>query len=289
VTTDRLTVVANSGPRSCAKLALQVLTFERLLRELANVDEETALRPMTLYSLSDNDAQRVLLSDTDRHQQSSKGMRIWSKYLPGADFNVAAIVDTDANDQPLQSVLLLYAQSLLYTGPARGFPPWYSIGVANIVNGVVIRNDGSALLNRDGPFEPEVEKRVRTQYALDTLLATSVATLNTSGDVRAFTRRARDWAQYGLLTTPERRKQFRELALLMRQGTPAAEAVSSAFGVPLPELSKQFDDGTWKRQADYRIRPPATLPSLPPAERLDAAQATQLLQVIADRVAQSAR
>ena len=71
----------------------------------------------------------------------------------------------------------------------------------------------------------------------------------------------------------------------MRQGTPADQAVDQAFGAPLTEIAREFDDGSWRRQAQFRIPPPATAPVLPTPEQLEPAKARELLQVVADRVA----
>lgn len=287
LSTERIAVVSNGSAKRCTRLAAQFMTFERVLRELAGLDEDSQLTPVTVYSLSEADADRVFLSEADKQQQSARRMRIYSKYLPGSDLNVAAIVDANSNgvDEPLQSVLLLYAQSLLMSGATRAYPLWYQLGVANVTNGLLIRDDGSVLLSRDGPFEPIVESSPRVKYDLATLLATTGRDLSNGGDWRSFSRRARELAQYGLLTTAEHRAHYRELAVLMRQGTPADQAVDQAFGVPLAEVSKEFDAGGWRRQAQFRIPPPANAPVLPAPEQLEPARARELLQVVADRVA----
>jgi hypothetical protein len=287
VTVDHMTVISDGSAKRCTRLGAQFLAFERLLRELANLDDDFNFRPLTVYGLSDTDARRVMLSDADRQLERSHNARLSSKYLPGRESNFAIMID-DGGDEPLQAVLLLYAQDILLHGPARTFPAWYQVGVANITNGVMVREDGSMLLNRDGPFEPQVDKTVRTKYDLTTLLATKGNELASGGDWKTFARRAREWAQFGLLTTPEHRSQYRELASLMRQGTPAEEAVSQAFGVSLGDLSKQFDEGAWRRQASFRIPASAASPTLPTPERLDTARVNQLLQLIADRVSQPA-
>lgn len=286
--TDRIEVVSNGSAKRCTKLAAQYMSFQRVLRELSGLDEDSQLRPLTVYALSDADADRVFLSDADRRQQSARRMRIYSKYLPGSDLDVVAVVDANGAgiDEPLQSVMLLYAQSLLMSGATRAYPFWYQVGVSNVTNGLLIRDDGSVLLSRDGPFEPDVEKSGHIKYDLATLLATTGRDLSNGGDWRSFTRRARELAQYGLLTTADRRAHYRELAVLMRQGTPADQAVDQAFGVPLTEIAREFDDGSWRRQAQFRLQPPATLPVLPTPEQLEPAKARELLQVVADRVAQ---
>ena len=91
---------------------------------------------------------------------------------------------------------------------------------------------------------------------------------------------------FGLLTTAERRNRYRELAMLMRQGTPTDEAVNQAFGSSLAEVSKEFEDGRWHHEAQFKIPAPKTTPPVPAAELMDAGQTRTLLQVVADRVAQ---
>jgi hypothetical protein len=285
VSTDRLTVISDTSGRRCTKVAAQFLAFERVLRDVAGLDEDGRFLPLTVYVLSDWDSRRVFLTDADKHQEAVRNMRIYSKYLPGRDFNVAAVVDTGSIEEPLQSVLLLYAQSLLTSGSMRALP-WYVIGVYNIFNGVLIRDDGSMLLSRDGPFEPDMEKSAHLKYDLATLLATTPGDLTNGGDWKAFSKRARDWAQYGLLTTPERRAHYRELAALMRQGTPVEQAVNDAFGAPLAVVSKDLDDAKWRREADFRIPATKSTIELPSPEHLEVAQSDTLLQVVADRVAQ---
>jgi hypothetical protein len=286
LSTDRITVISNGSAKRCERLATQFLTFERVLRELAGLDEDSQLTPVSIYSLSEADARRVFLSDADKRQQDARNTRIYSKYFPGRDVNVAAIVDANGIDEPLQSVLLLYAEGLLTSGATRAFPTWYQIGVYNITNGLLIRDDGSVLLSRDGRFEPDAGKNARVTYDLATLLATTGRDLSNGGDWRSFSRRARELAQYGLLTTAERRAHYRELAALMRQGTPADQAVDQAFGVPLAQLSQEFEDSRWRREAQFKIPAPKALPVLPTPELLDSTKARELLQLVADRVAQ---
>ena len=282
---ERITVVSNGSAKRCTRIAMQFVTFERVLRELAGIDEDSQLPPLTVYVLSQSDADRVFLSAADRAQQDSRRMRIYSKYLPGLERNVAAIVDANGIDEPLQSVLLLYAQSLMTSGAMHVYPLWYQIGVANVTNGVLIRDDGSVLLSREGPFEPDVGKNVRVKYELATLLATTARDLANGGDWRSYSRRARELAQFGLLTSAERRAHYHELATLMRQGTPAEQAVEQAFGRPLAQVANEFDDGGWRHEAQYRIAAPANAPVLPAPAQLDPAAAREALQVVADRVA----
>jgi hypothetical protein len=289
VTMDRVTVVADGSSDRCARIAKQLVTFESLLNELAGWSADYQLPPIALYSLSQQDARRVLLSDEDRRRQVSANMQIFSKFLPGPDFNIAAIVDV-GSDEPLQSVLLLYAESALISGPTKRDPPWFLFGVANLVNGLVIRNDGSVLLNRNLPFEPVNDKNAAAHegYDLLKLLETRAADLNASGDYKEFVRLAREWAQFGLLTTEQRREHYRELALLMRQGTPAPEAVKGAFGVPYEEVVAEFHGAAWRKDAQFHVMPRGTPVSVPTPSKLGADQANTLLQVIAKRAGMAA-
>jgi hypothetical protein len=286
LTTERITVISNGSAKRCGRIVAQFMTFERVLREFAGLDEDSQLTPVRIYSLSEDDARRVFLSEADKRQEDAQRMRIYSKYLPGPDLNVAVIVDVNGVDEPLQSVLLLYAESILTSGATRGYPLWYQIGVSNITNGLLIKDDGSVLLSREGPFEPDIGTSGRVKYDLATLLTTTARDLSNGGDWKSFSRRARELAQYGLLTTAERRAHYRELATLMRQGTPVDQAVNQAFGVTLIDFSKEFENGAWRRQAQFRISAPASVPGLPTPELLDSARSRELLQVVADRVAQ---
>jgi hypothetical protein len=238
-----------------------------------------------VFSISEADADHVFLTDADRKRQRDQNMHIYSKYLPGQDSNVAAVVDAGSLDDALDSVMLLYGQSFLSYGPARSLPPWYQVGVPNITNGVVIHDDGSIVLSRNGQFEPDVAKGASVKYDLATLLATTGRDLNNGGDVRAYFSRAHDWAQFGLLTGEKHKAAYRELAVAIRQGTPVADAVQSAFGMPLADLAKEFDGGKWRKDAEYRMPAPAVKPALPDAVMLDAAQAKEQLQIVTDRVA----
>jgi hypothetical protein len=284
--TERVTVISNGGARRCTRIAAQFMSFERVLRDLAGLDEDSRLPPVVIYSLPEADARRVLLSDADKHRENVRNTTVYSKYLSGRDVNMAAVVDVGGADEPLQSVMLLYAETLLTTGATRAFPLWYQLGVSNTTNGLLVRDDGSVLLSRDGPFEPDVGNRAQLKYDLAALLTTSPAQLLHGGDLRSYTRRAREFAQYGLLTTPERRAHYRELTALMRQGTPADQAVAQAFGIPLAKVAQQLEDGAWRRQAQFRIAAQAGGAPLPAPEQLDPARAREQLQLLAERVAQ---
>ena len=286
VTMDRVTVIANGSSERCIRLATQLTVFERLLRELADWSRDYQPPPIALYSLSQADARHVLLSEADQRRQAAANMQIFSKFLPGRDFNIAAIVDVGGSDDPLQSVLLLYAESALLSGPTQHYPPWFQLGVANLLNGLMIRTDGSVLLNRNVSFEPLEEKRpaAHAPYDLLKLLEVRAADLNAgAADYREFLRAARDWAEFGVLTTPQRRSQYRELATLMRQGAPAAEAMQDAFGVPFAQVADEFRAGAWRKEAQFRMTPQGGPVAVPQPAKLDAGQATTLLQVVAAR------
>jgi len=105
----------------------------------------------------------------------------------------------------------------------------------------------------------------------------------------AFARRAHIWAQFGLLTGEQHRKQYHDLADLMRQGTPTEEAVATAFGISLKELTEQFEGGAWRKDASYRLPAPASPPpSVATPVELDAAVAEELLKVLKERVVEFA-
>jgi len=195
------------------------------------------------------------------------------------------VVDDGDTDQSVQGVLLLYAQTLLGNGPMRVQPPWYQLGVANLFNGVTVLGDGSVQLARSGQFEPDTKGGTRTRFDLETLLATRANDLGQGSDFKTYYVRVRDLAQMGLLTTPKRRAAYRDLAEQVRLGSPPMDAVPISFGVPLAELSKEFDDAKWRREAVYTIPAPSSLPVLPAPEPLDAAQAEELLRQVALRVA----
>jgi hypothetical protein len=285
VTMDRMTVVSDGGGERCSRLATQLTIFERLLRELAGWSADYQPPPIALYSLSQPDARRVLLSDADRRQQSSSNMHIYSKFLPGHEFNIAAIVDEGGSDDPLESVLLLYAEGALISGPTQHYPPWFQLGVANVMNGLMVREDGSVILNRNVPFEPVDSKGggVHMQYDLLKLLQARAGDLNAGADYKEFMRAAREWAQFGLLTTQQRRAQYHDLATLMRQGTPAADAVNDAFGVPFEQVAGEFRAAAWRKEAQFRVTPQGAPVSVPKPEKLDAQQTNILLQVVATR------
>jgi hypothetical protein len=284
VTIDRVTVVSDNGPQRCTRLATQLLAFESILRGLADWDADFVPPPVALYSVSQQDAPRVLLSDSDQRKERIDRMQIFSKYLPGADFNVTAIVD-EGSDAPLQSVLLLYAQGLLTRGPTVRRPPWFQLGVANLLNGLLIRSDGSVLLNRNLTFVPTGEGTSANSIHYDLAKVLSMRATDFQGAVsyKEFMSRARDWAQFGLLTTPERRTQYQELATLMQQGEPVEEAVKDAFGMPLEQLASEFEGAKWRHDVQFRLAAPVALPTIPTPSKLDPTEANTLLQIVAAR------
>jgi hypothetical protein len=287
VTIDRVTVVTDGNAQRCSRLAAQFLAFEAILRELADWSPDYAPPPVALYSLSQQDALRVLLSDSERQRQRSNGMMIYSKYLPGRDFNINAIVDEGGSDDPMQSVLLLYAEGLLTTGPTQRHPPWFQLGVANLLNGLIIRSDGSVILNRTLPFEPTTDgdHRPQAHYDLEKLLSLRTADFGPALDYKEFMRRAREWAQFGLLTTDERRSRYRELATLMRQGEPVGDAVKDVFGIPLQQVAAEFEAGAWRKEVQFRLAAHTSLPLIPAPAKLESSEANILLQVVAARAA----
>jgi hypothetical protein len=277
----RLTVISNSSAQRCQRLAASVLRFQEVLFQLAGWEPELGLAPLHFYSLDRTDARSVLLSDRDRLQQNN--IIIHSKWLPGAEFDVAAIADI-GGDEPLQSVLFMYGQGQLAQGPTRTFPAWFQLGVASLLNGVVIKPDGTVLLNRKLTFEAAVERGARhiDRFELAKLLdarpdAASPAAFN------AFVPQAREWAIFGLLTLDERRKQYHELALLMRQGAPAEDAVLEAFGKPFADVAAEFDEGKWRKDVRFRLPPSAPPIALPDATAVEPAQIQALMQVVSER------
>jgi hypothetical protein len=286
---ERVTVVANSSGDRCSRLAAQLIEFERVLGTLASFDSDYQPPPIVLYSLSEADADRYLISEAERRQEASNDRRIYSKYLPGRDFNIAAIVDV-GSDEPLQSVLLLYAEGLLVSGPTRSNPPWFQFGVANLLNGLLIRTDGSILLNRKAQFEPIDTKHGNVEpIDLPKLLSARVADLNGAATLKEYIRLAREWAQFGLLTTPQRRSQFQELAVLMRQGAPPADAIQGSFGASLEQIGEEFRRGSWQKDVQFRLTVPAVQPSTLAPAKLEAEEAGTLLQQINERVARQTR
>ena len=280
-TVDRVTVVANGNARRSVELATQFLAFERILQNLANLDPGSEPLPVAIYVLYGRDAQRYFYSDEDVRRQEAQNLTIYSKTLPGKDFNILALVDEGGIEEPWQSVLLLHAQGILAYGATRNYPMWYQLGVSNILNGLLIERNGSVLLNREQPFEPTDDRDSvkRVKYSLEALLdADGRDFSNSTGDIREFVRRAREWAQFSLLTTPQRLESFMQLAKLMRQGIPSSEAIPEAFGVSLSELSAEFDSRRWRKDAKYKLPAPDNLPMVGEASRIDAVELKALFE-----------
>jgi hypothetical protein len=106
---------------------------------------------------------------------------------------------------------------------------------------------------------------------------------NKGADYRSFLAAAREWAQFGLLTTEQHRSQYRDLALLMRQGMPAEDAVKEAFGISLEELSKDFADRSWRYHVQFHLAPISAGKRLPAPTKLEPTEVERLLQVLASR------
>jgi hypothetical protein len=274
---DRVVVVSNSSAARCETLLRATLRYEQVLAELVRSDSGVSSNPLRLYSLTRADAREVMYTEEEQDARVRAGIR--SKYIPGAGSNIGTIVDVDG-DEPLQSVLFLYGQSLLATGPMRKYPAWYRLGVANLLNGLTIRPDGTVLLNRNPQFAAVVREsdRARGRFDLPELLDAQHVT--NPAEFNELARRSHAWAQFGLLTTGEHRRQYRELAILMRGGTRAEEAVRTVFGSSLAELTEEFERGAWRKDISYRIPAPDKLPDLAPAVEMDAAAADAQLETL---------
>jgi hypothetical protein len=274
---DRVTVVSNNSAARCESLLRATLRYEQVLAELVRWEANMPINPLRLYSLTRADARNVMY--TQEEQDARVGAGIRSKYMPGAEFNIATIVDVDG-DEPLQSVLFLYGQSLLATGPMRKYPAWYRLGVANLLNGLTIRSDGTVLLNRNPQFAAVVRDSARARGRLDLPELLDAQHVTNPAEFNELARRSHAWAQFGLLTTEEHRRQYQELAILMRGGTRAEEAVRTVFGSSLAELTEEFERGAWRKDISYRIPAPDKLPDLAPAIEMDAAAADAQLKTL---------
>lgn len=274
---DRVTVVSNSSAARCESLLRATLRYEQVLAELVRWEKDMSINPLRLYSLTRADARDVMYTEEEQDARVRAGIR--SKYMPGAEFNIATIVDV-GGDEPLQSVLFLYGQSLLATGPMRKYPAWYRLGVANLLNGLTIRPDGTVLLNRNPQFAAVVRESDRARGHFDLPVLLDARHVTNPADFNELARRSHAWAQFGLLTTDENRRQYQELALLMRGGASAEEAVRAAFGSSLAELTEEFEGGAWRKDISYRIPAPAKLPDLAPATEMDAATADAQLKTL---------
>jgi hypothetical protein len=274
---DRVTVVSNSSAARCENLLRATVRYEQVLAELARWQGDMTINPLRLYSLTRADAREVIYTEAEQDARTRAGIR--SKYMPGAEFNIATIVDVDG-DEPLQSVLFLYGQSLLASGPMRKYPAWYRLGVANLLNGLTIRPDGVVLLNRNPQFAAVVRESDRASPSFDLPALLDAQHVTNPAAFNELARRSHAWAQFGLLTTAEHRQQYQELALLMRAGTPAEQAVQTVFGSSLAELTKEFERRAWRKDVSYRISPSASLPDVAPAIEMDAPTANAQLKTL---------
>lgn len=284
----RVSVVSNSSATRCELLLRATLRYERLLSDLVGMQLDESLTPLRLYSLTRVDAREYMFTEKELGDQVRTRQAIHSRSMPGLELNVLSIVDL-GGDEPLQSALNLYSQMLMSSGPTRSYPAWYQLGVATLLNGLMIRPDGMVILSRTPAFLAVVDdhKRASAEARVDlpALLDAKPSSLQPA-DYNEFSRRAHIWAQFGLLTTPERRKQYHDLADLMRQGTPAEEAVPAALGVSLKELTEQFERGAWRKDVSYRLPAPASVPNIATALELDAAAVDEQLKLLQERVAE---
>lgn len=284
-TLDRVTVVAN-GERACNRLAPRFVNFERALLQLMGESADTELLPVAVYQLASREAVRSMFSPEEAAQMLGTNRLTYSKFLPGSDFHVAVMMDGLYGDAPLQSALMFYAQTLMLSGPMARRPPWYQLGIAHLTNGAMIRDDGSVLLNRNVQFKPvDAPGRSRAKYDLPTVLRMGPREAN-AGDTIAFIDVAREFAKFGLLTTPARRVAYHELSVQMQQGAPLEDAVRATFSIDLAQLVAEFEDDAWKREAQYRVAPAASASAPPACAKIDADTVETLLGVVAARAKQ---
>src|SRR5690349_17750497 len=105
LTNERISVMSSATSKHCMQLANQFLIYERTLKDLANIDPDANFPPLAVYALSERDANRVFLTEKDKQEQRSRQVRIYSKFIPGFDLNLAAIVNVEGSaDEALQSV-----------------------------------------------------------------------------------------------------------------------------------------------------------------------------------------
>lgn len=282
-TLDRITVMSNVSARRCERLAARFIAFERVLLQLMDEDANAELLPVAIYELDSRDALRRLFSPEEASQMLASGRLTYSKFLPGSDFHLAVMIAGLYGDEPLQSALTFYAQTLMLSGPMTRRPPWYQLGVSHLVNGALPRDDGSVLVNRRLQFRPvDGPGRAKTTYDLPTVLRMGSRDVN-SADMLAFLAIAREFAAFGLLTTEQRRAQYRELSVLMQQGAPVEDAVRDAFGMDFAQLVAEFERGDWKRSAEYRLVPASAPPVAPACTEVPVDAVTELLDVVAAR------
>lgn len=278
---DRVTVISNSSAARCESLLRATLRYEQVLAELVRWEADMTINPLQVYSLTRADARDVMY--TEEEQDARARLAIRSKYVPGAQFNIATIIDVDG-DEPLQSVLFLYGQSLLASGPMKKYPAWYRLGVANLLNGLTIRPDGTVLLNRNPQFAAVIRENDRPRGRFDLPELLDAQHVTNPADFNELARRSHAWAQFGLLTTEEHRRQYQELAVLMRKGTRAEQAVQTVFGSSLAELTEQFERGAWRKDISYRIPAPPSSPEVAPAIEMDEVAADAQLETLKENI-----
>jgi hypothetical protein len=119
---DRLTVITNGSAARCERLIRTTARYEQLLIELTGWEPETTMRPLTLYSLTRPDARQRMFTEKQLAELTRTRRNTYSKYLPGPELNIAALIDEGGGDESLQSVLFIYGQALLTEGPTRSYP-----------------------------------------------------------------------------------------------------------------------------------------------------------------------
>jgi hypothetical protein len=283
---DRISVVANGGAQRCDRLLGTFIRYEEILADLAGLEPDTSLPPLALYQLTRDDAQRYMFSEEERKEQRRTRYITYSKYRPGSDGVVAIALD-DGSDEPIQSLLFLHGQLLLSYGVARSYPIWYQLGVAALLNGVVIKPDGTALLSRKPMFAArfETDERQAERMDLRALLEAGPTGLSPA-NFNETAKRAHAWAQFGLLTSPELRSGYRELALLMKQGAPLEDASQEAFGKPFAEIEAEFGSGRWRTRVSYRLPPSGPPVALGASVQLTPAEYESAMQVVKGRAAE---
>lgn len=280
---DRVSVVANGGAQRCERLLGTFIRYEEILLDLAGLESGTSLPPLALYQLTRDDAQRYMFSEAERKEQRRTRYITYSKYRPRSDGVVAIALD-DGSDEPIQSLLFLHGQLLLSYGVARSYPIWYQLGVAALLNGVVIKPDGTALLSRKPMFAArfETDEKQAERMDLRALLETGPSKLSPA-NFNETAKRAHTWAQFGLLTSPEHRSSYRELALLMKQGATLEEASQEAFGKPYAAIEAEFGSGRWRTEVSYRLPPSGPPVALGVPAQITSAEYESAMQFVKDR------
>lgn len=283
---DHLTVIAHSAPARCERLLGEWLRYEEVFVDLAGLEPDSALPAVTLYYLHRDDAKRYMFTEEELQEQRRARSSMHSRYFYGDEANFAVAMD-QGGDEPLQSLLFLHGQQVLTYRAARSYPLWYQLGIASLLNGLVIKPDGTVVLNRKPLFNAKLESGEANADRIDVSQLLTHGTSNlSSADFNALVERAHSWAQFGLLTTPERRAGYREMALLMRQGTPLDEASMQAFGKPFADVQAEFKAGRWKSEASYVFPPTKRKASMSAPVQLTPAEQQARMQALKDRVAQ---